>query len=620
MGGGSVVGQQESQRHTMVAKKRKTKRVTFKLKYKIEKKVRNHHKKLKKEKRKHPEKFRKRTKDPGVPKSLPFYEEVIQEAEAAKEARERRREEAKLRRKEQKDQVLAKKRDIENIDELIRTAEERGAKFEADKANTASLSSSLSDRSAKAYYREFKKVVEAADVILEVLDARDPLGTRVPQMESTVVGQPGKKLVLVLNKADLVPRDNLEKWLKYLRREHPTVAFKSSTQLQSSRLSQSTAKILQSTKALMQSSRCLGADVLLQLLKNYCRNKDIKTAITVGVVGLPNVGKSSVINSLKRSKSCGVGSTPGLTKTMQQVQLDSKIQLLDCPGIILPGGDASDATAALRNAIKIEQLDDPIKPVEAVLARANKNQLMIYYRLPEFHNADQFLALLAKRLGKLKKKGIPNREIAARKVLQDWNTGLIKYYTQPPEVANTQVGTTLVTELSKEFDIDSLVLEEGSMLSALPTFRPSQTMLVDSLGPVMEVKDGEDNMDEEDAAEEDEIDDDDEEDEVEDMEDNEEVVEDNKVLSKDVRINMDASSTGSESVDKSEKLERWETPLQEFDPQSMSLKKYQKKMQKKARKEGNRNVKRTDDLTLAFQSFSGLKDKDEYDFNAYFEK
>ncbi|XP_045594096.2 guanine nucleotide-binding protein-like 3 homolog [Procambarus clarkii] len=604
----------------MVAKKRKTKRVTFKLKYKIEKKVRNHHKKLKKEKRKHPEKFRKRTKDPGVPKSLPFYEEVIQEAEAAKEARERRREEAKLRRKEQKDQVLAKKRDIENIDELIRTAEERGAKFEADKANTASLSSSLSDRSAKAYYREFKKVVEAADVILEVLDARDPLGTRVPQMESTVVGQPGKKLVLVLNKADLVPRDNLEKWLKYLRREHPTVAFKSSTQLQSSRLSQSTAKILQSTKALMQSSRCLGADVLLQLLKNYCRNKDIKTAITVGVVGLPNVGKSSVINSLKRSKSCGVGSTPGLTKTMQQVQLDSKIQLLDCPGIILPGGDASDATAALRNAIKIEQLDDPIKPVEAVLARANKNQLMIYYRLPEFHNADQFLALLAKRLGKLKKKGIPNREIAARKVLQDWNTGLIKYYTQPPEVANTQVGTTLVTELSKEFDIDSLVLEEGSMLSALPTFRPSQTMLVDSLGPVMEVKDGEDNMDEEDAAEEDEIDDDDEEDEVEDMEDNEEVVEDNKVLSKDVRINMDASSTGSESVDKSEKLERWETPLQEFDPQSMSLKKYQKKMQKKARKEGNRNVKRTDDLTLAFQSFSGLKDKDEYDFNAYFEK
>ena len=64
----------------------------------------------------------------------------------------------------------------------------------------------------------------------------------------------------------------------------------------------------------MHTSKCLGADVLMQLLKNYCRNKDIKTTITVGVVGLPNVGKSSLINSMKRSKSCGVGATPGFTK------------------------------------------------------------------------------------------------------------------------------------------------------------------------------------------------------------------------------------------------------------------------------------------------------------------
>lgn len=594
----------------MVAKKRKTKRLTFKLKYKIEKKVRDHHKKLKKEKRKHPEKFKKRTKDPGVPKILPFYDKVIQEAEEAKAAKERRREEAKLRRREQRAQVLAKKRDIGNIDELIRTAEERGAKFEADQKNIQDINGSLSDRSAKAYYREFKKVVEAADVVLEILDARDPLGTRVPQMESTVISQPSKKLVLILNKADLVPRNNLEKWLQYLRREHPTVAFKSSTQFQGSHLAQSSAKIMKSSVQLIQSSRCLGADVLLQLLKNYCRNKDIKTAIAVGVVGLPNVGKSSVINSLKRSKACGVGSTPGVTKTMQQIQLDSKIKLLDCPGIILPGGDASDSTAALRNAVKIEQLDDPIKPVEAVFARANKPQLMIYYRLPEFQTVDQFLALLAKRLGKLKKKGIPNREVAARKVLQDWNSGHIKYYTQPPVVADTQVGTTLVTELSKAFDIDNLKMEEETMFKALPTYRPSQTMLVDSLGPVREVKDVEDNIEEEVEEEMD-----------EEMEDSEESLVD-QVLSKDVCINMDAIPTGNEPTKESEKKQRWETILQDFDPQTMSMRKYQKKMQKKVRKENRRNVKRADDLTDALEGFSGLKDDDDddYDFNVDFVK
>lgn len=63
---------------------------------------------------------------------------------------------------------------------------------------------------------------------------------------------------------------------------------------------------------------------------------------------------------------------------MQEVQLDSKIKLLDCPGIVLPGGDTSDAAAALRNAVKIENLDDPITPVDAILQRADKKQVCVF--------------------------------------------------------------------------------------------------------------------------------------------------------------------------------------------------------------------------------------------------
>ncbi|KAK4316977.1 hypothetical protein Pmani_011915 [Petrolisthes manimaculis] len=601
-------------------KKKLTKRVTLKLKYKAERKVRDHHKKLKKEKKKHPEKFRK-GKDPGVPKELPFYNKVVEEAVAAKEAREKRIEEAKMRRLAKKDQILAKKRNIGNINELILTASERGEKYEAEKA-LASNKDILTDRSAKAYYREFKKVVEAADVVLEVLDARDPLGTRVPQMESTITSG-GKKLVLVLNKADLVPRDNLEAWLKYLRREHPTVVFKSSTQLQAANLSQVIGRVTKSTIDLVQSSRCVGADVLMQLLKNYCRNKDVKMAITVGVVGIPNVGKSSLINSMKRTKSCGVGATPGFTKSVQPIQLDSKIKLLDCPGIVLPGGDVSDASAALRNAVKVEDLDDPCKPVEAILARASKSQLMIYYRIPDFNNTDEFLARLARRLGKIKRGGIPDKESTARKVLHDWNCGLIKYYTEPPVVKNTEIGASLVTELAKEFDIESLKTQEGSVLTSLPQYKPSQAMVVESLGPVMEVKDRDNEVESmgsgEDEQQEEAEDSGEEEAESMDSGDDEQQEEAAVLLPKDIRINMDETTKTSKSKEVEEKKKRWETPLKEFDPQTMSLNKFQKMMQKKARKEGNRNVKRTDDLTAAFESMPGLEDKDEdYKFEDYF--
>ena len=89
------------------------------------------------------------------------------------------------------------------------------------------------EKSRKTFYREFKKVVDASDIIIQVLDARDPLGCRCPQVEQAVLTSgKNKKLILL----DLIPRDNLDKWLKYLRNEFPTIAFRSSTQNQRDRL------------------------------------------------------------------------------------------------------------------------------------------------------------------------------------------------------------------------------------------------------------------------------------------------------------------------------------------------------------------------------------------------
>ncbi|OUM65233.1 hypothetical protein PIROE2DRAFT_41869, partial [Piromyces sp. E2] len=262
-------------------------------------------------------------------------------------------------------------------------------------------------------------------------------------------------LLLSLNREyiDLVPKDVVNDWLKYLRNEYPTIAFKASTQNQRSNLGQLNISADIASDSMLNSSECIGADNLIKLLKNYCRNANIKTSITVGVIGFPNVGKSSVINSLKRSKVCNVGSTPGVTKNAQQIHLDKNIKLLDCPGIVFTQAKKDGSNAAevlLRNCVKVELLEDPVTPVEVIVSRCQTEQLMELYDVPSFENSHDFLLKLAASRGKLKKGGIPDIESTARSVIQDWNNGKIPYYTIPPVRKDIHVSSSIVTGYSKE--------------------------------------------------------------------------------------------------------------------------------------------------------------------------
>lgn len=257
---------------------------------------------------------KKALKDPGIPNQWPFKDELIAELQQKRldilAEEQRRKEERKAKRAGAPQPVDAEMGD--DLEALRTRAAAQQDEFDVRTRGQGqagpSAASADKDNSRRAFYKEFRKVVDLSDVILEVLDARDPLSCRCPEVERFVRSiSPDKKVVLLLNKIDLAPREVVEQWLRYFREELPCVAFKCSTQKQATNLGQRKSTLQDAG----QGSECLGAETLLQLLKNYARNKDIKTAITVGVVGLPNVGKSSLINSLMRTRVANVGNMPG---------------------------------------------------------------------------------------------------------------------------------------------------------------------------------------------------------------------------------------------------------------------------------------------------------------------
>ncbi|KAJ1965378.1 nuclear GTP-binding protein nug1 [Dipsacomyces acuminosporus] len=638
----------------MVPKKHKSKRTSIGQQKRIHKRAVEKRRKDRKEAKKNPQR-KKLKKDPGIPNLFPFKDKILGQIE---QHREQLKEE-KQRQKDARSKLHDKNRKLDSapksIAELARDAQSRDAAYDEEHSDSDSdfgmrdisegAVTGRRDNSKRAYYREFQKVVQHADVILEVLDARDPLGTRAPQIERMIMDAgANKRIILILNKIDLVPRDVVEKWLTYLRHEFPTLAFKASTQEQRSNLGQAVAGSKKAST--LNTSECVGAESLIQLLKNYSRNQKIKTSITVGAIGFPNVGKSSLINSLKRSRVCGVGSTPGFTKFVQQIHLDKNLKLLDCPGIVFNGpakpSQKLDQTAMaemmLRNCIKVELLDDPVTPVDLIVQRCKPEALQAMYNVPAFLNTRDFLVRLARQRGHLKRQGIADVEGAARIVLSDWNKGKIPYYTLPPGMSQkTNSGKTaagdaaaahgaeravVVNEWAKEFDIDALLGDIDS--KALEEARSGNDMARRAI--VMEGRTiAQDVSMELDAGSEDEYssddnmgedDEDDDQGDSDEMDEDEEEEEEKQPAGPTTVIDIPVTKKSKKITRESDQV--LNAAEASINPQlNRKLKSEQRKKQKQQAKLAKAQVEAIDNQMAVEEESDG---NDDYDFGTYFKK
>ena len=290
---------------------------------------------------------------------------------------------------------------------LVEKAQEENENYQISKTKITSVDDNkdIEMGQTKRILGEVYKVIDSSDVIIEVLDARDPLGTRSRKLEEYMAKEtPHKHLIFLINKCDLVPKWVVEKAVRRLSRERPTLAFRASTE-----------------------SNAFGIDQLIALLRQFQILHKDHAHLCVGLIGYPNVGKSSVINALRREKVCPVAPIPGETKVWRYVSLTRKIYLIDCPGHVYPE-DVTDAERILRSVTRTENIDEPEHYIQYIVDRVRPQYLTKTYGIEKFDGPDDLLEKIAKRLGRFLKGGRPDLHDAAIRLIRDFQRGNIPWF------------------------------------------------------------------------------------------------------------------------------------------------------------------------------------------------
>lgn len=344
-------------------------------------------------------------------------------------------------------------------------------------------------------WRQLWRVMERSDVVVQIVDARNPLLFRCEDLVTYAQElDPTKRSLLLVNKADLLTPVQRQYWAEYfsanniefafwstiIEPEKPTSDEPEDTGSQSDSkdsissepneeeevsseaigqdrddgekensdvigcvLEDATEEVSEmaqilSSAALLERLRCLGEEA-------RANRKGVKNPshAVIGLVGYPNVGKSSTINSLCGEKKVSVSATPGKTKHFQTIQLDSSLTLCDCPGLVFPNFVSTKAELVVNGILPVDHLRDPVPAANLVAKRIPGTVLERTYGMT-LHRArseeGQVETLTGRELlqsyglarGLMTAHGQPDIQKSGRVVLKDYIKAKLLYIHPPP--------------------------------------------------------------------------------------------------------------------------------------------------------------------------------------------
>ena len=255
-----------------------------------------------------------------------------------------------------------------------------------------------------AGWNVLRKIIGKSDVVLEVVDARVPDITRSRKVERLAESL-GKKLIIVINKCDLIPKHAAEAWKRKFEEQGYLTVFISARER-------------------------LGTRILRSTVKKSVPKKPVIAAI----VGYPKVGKSTIINILKgrhAATTSPIPGSPGYTTHIRTYRIDKNLYIIDTPGVLPPLGE--DVIAFLRGKDP-ESFKDPVKPVASFLEIILNRKPEVIREIYGVEAKDPYKILeeiALKRKWIYRKTGEPVIEEAAKLIMRDWFKEKIIVYSTP---------------------------------------------------------------------------------------------------------------------------------------------------------------------------------------------